>query len=131
MHSTRLAFTARYVATSIPHFVSFEVRPIDTLCWLCFLTTLWQLTLIAMLWMEMVIYVALEFTRAMKPRASANEDVPAKPFWPVVASWGTVIRSDVIVTIGTFRGYSDVDADLGLRFWGGNREADSTNSSKH
>jgi hypothetical protein len=62
--------------------------------------------------METVIYVALEFTSAMKPWASANESVPAKPFWTVVAGRGTVIRSHVIVTIGTFRSYSDVEADL-------------------
>jgi hypothetical protein len=107
------------VATSIAHFVSFEVLTIDTLCRLGFLARFWQGALIAVLWMETVIYVALEVTSAMKPRASANEDVPVKPLWTVVARGGTVIRSDVIVTIGTFRGYSDLDADLSLSFGGG------------
>jgi hypothetical protein len=79
--------------------------------------------------METVIYVALEVARAMKPRASANEDVPAKPFRTVVARRGTAIRSDVIVAIGTFRGYSDVDADLSHRFGGGRGETDSSNRS--
>jgi len=79
--------------------------------------------------MQTVIYVALEVTGAMKPGASANEAVPIKPFWTIVPSGSTVIRSYVIVTVGTFRGYSDVDAYLSLCFGGGNREADSSNSS--
>jgi hypothetical protein len=39
------------MATSIPHFVSFEVRTIDTLCRLGFLASFWQWALVAMLWM--------------------------------------------------------------------------------
>jgi len=79
--------------------------------------------------METVVYLALEVIRAMKPRASANEDVPGKPFRAVVAGGGTAIRSDVIVTIGTVRGYSDFDADLSFCFGGCSGEADSGNSS--
>jgi hypothetical protein len=119
------------VATSIPHFVSFEVRTIDTLCRLGLLAGFWQWAFIAVLWMETVIYVALKLSSAMKPRSSANEDVPVKPFWTVVARGGTVIRSDVIVSIGTLRGYSDVDADLSLCFGGGSGEADSSDGSQH
>jgi hypothetical protein len=55
-----------------------------------------------MLWMEPVIYVALEIGRPMKPRAYANEGVPAEPFWTVIASGSTVIRGDVIVAIRAF-----------------------------
>jgi hypothetical protein len=117
------------VAPSVPHFVSFEVRTIDTLCRLGFLASFWQLALIAMLRMETVIYVALEVARAMKPRAGANEGVPGKPFWTVVSSGGTAIRSDIIVPIGTIRGYSDFDADLSLCYGSGSGEADSNNSS--
>jgi len=90
---------------------------------------LWQWAFIAVLGMETVIYVALKFIRALKPRSSANEDFSVKPLWAIVARGGTVIRSDVVVTIGTFRGDSDVDVDLGLCFWGGSGEADSSNSS--
>jgi len=79
--------------------------------------------------METVIYVALELIGPMKPRAGPNEDVPAEPFRTVIAGRGTVIRSDIIVTVGAFRGYSDVNADLSLCFGGGNGEADSGNSS--
>jgi hypothetical protein len=65
----------------------------------------------------------------MKPRAGANEAVPVKPFRTIVASGSTGIRSDVIVTIGTVRGYSDVDADLSFCFGRGSGEADSSNNS--
>jgi len=90
------------VATSIPSFVSTEVRTIDTLRRLRFLASFWSWTLIAVLRMETVIYVALEVAGAVKPWASANEAVAVKPLRTVIASGGTVIRSDVIVTIGTF-----------------------------
>jgi hypothetical protein len=79
--------------------------------------------------MQTVIYVALKLTSPMKPWASANEAVPIKPFWTIVASGGTVVRSYVIVTIGTIRGYSDSDADLSLCIGGGSGEADSSDSS--
>ena len=42
-----LAFS--YMAASIPHFVSLEVRTIDTLCRLGFLATLWRWALIAVI----------------------------------------------------------------------------------
>jgi hypothetical protein len=48
------------VATSIPRFVSLEVRTIDTLCRLGFLATLWRWAFIAVLRMETVIHIALE-----------------------------------------------------------------------
>jgi hypothetical protein len=65
----------------------------------------------------------------MKPWAGANKAVPVKPLWTIVASGSAAIRSHVIITIGTVRGYSDVDADLSLCFGGGSGEAESSNSS--
>ena len=119
------------MATSIPRFVSTEVRTIDALCRLGFLTGFWLWALIAVFRMETVIYVALEVAGAMKPWAGANETVPVKPLRTVVASRRTVIRSDVIVTIGTVGGNSDGDADLSLCLGGGSRQADSSNNSYH
>jgi hypothetical protein len=81
--------------------------------------------------METVIHVALEVAGSMKPRASANEDVPIKPFWPVVSSGSTGVGSDVIVTIRTVRGHADVDADLSLCCGSGGDEADSSHSGHH
>jgi hypothetical protein len=74
-----LFLAASYVATSITHFVSFEVRTINTLCRLGFLASFGQWALIAVLRMETVIHVTMEVTSTMKPRASANKDVPGKP----------------------------------------------------
>ena len=106
------AFAAGCVATSIPFFVSFEVGTIDTLRRLGFLATVWLCAFITALWVEAVIYLAPELVVAVKPRAGTNEDIPRKPFWTVVAGRCTVIRSDVIVAVGAFRGYPDADANL-------------------
>src|SRR5580658_6465966 len=125
----QLPFALRYVPTSIPRFVSFEVRTIDTLGRLGLLATFWRRALIAVVRMETVIHVALEVVSAMKPRAGANETVPVKPFGTIVASGRTGVRSDVIVTIGTIRGYSNGDAVLSLCFGGASRETDCSNSS--
>src|ERR1700722_2394606 len=73
----------------------------------------------------------MELIRAMKPWASANEAVPIEPFRTVVAGGGTVVGSGVIVTIRTFRGYSNLDANLSLGCFGsGSHGADSSNSSE-
>jgi hypothetical protein len=79
--------------------------------------------------METVIHVALEVLRAVKPGASANEAIPVKPLWTIVASGSTAVRSDVIVTIGAIRGHADFDVDLSLCFGCDSGEADSSNSS--
>jgi len=116
-----LALVLDYVAMSIAHFVSFEVRSIYTPCLLRFLTHSWHCALVAVVRMKMVIYVATEVGRTMKPWASANKYTPHKPFRTVVSGGSTGIRSDVIVTIRTVGGYSDFDGDLGLCFRGGSR----------
>jgi hypothetical protein len=118
-----------YVTASVPHFVAFKVRAIDALGRLGFLAACGQCALIAVFRMELIIYVALEVAGAVKPRAGADEDVPAKPFRTVISRGSTIIRGDVIVTIRTIRGYSDVNADLSIRFGGGNREAETSYSS--
>ena len=76
------------------------------------LASLWHWAFIAVLWMEMIVDMPTKFGSSVKPGANANEDPVIKPLWPVVASGSTSVRSDVIVTVGTIRGYSDVDADL-------------------
>jgi hypothetical protein len=126
---TRLFFAFSYVAASIPHFVSFEVRSSDTLCRFGFLAGLWQGALIAVLRMETVIYVALEVAGAMKPQASADENVPGEPFWTIISGGSTTVRSGVVVTIGTLRRHSDFNADLSLYLGSGSREADSSETN--
>jgi hypothetical protein len=116
------------VAASISLFVSFEMGLINSPRRLGLLAAAWYWALVAMLWMEGVIYVAMEVAWAMKPRASTYEDTPSKPFWTVVASGSTAIRGDVVITIGTFRRDTDVDADLGSSFRDDYREAACSNS---
>jgi hypothetical protein len=55
------------MATSIPHFVSFEALTIDTLCLFRLITRFRHWTLEAVIWMEAVVHVALELISAMKP----------------------------------------------------------------
>jgi len=92
------------VATSIPLFVSPKVLFIDPLARLGLLATAWKCAAVTMFWMEGVIHMAAEFSGAVKPRASADEDVPAEPFRAVVARRSTAIGSGVIVTVGAYRG---------------------------
>jgi hypothetical protein len=121
-----LAFDASYVAASIPLFVSFEVGVINALRWFRFFATGWHRAFIAVLWIEVVVYLAPEIVIAVKPRPSANEDIRAKPFWPVISGRRAVIRNGVIVTVGTVRGYPDLYSGLSLCFGGGYREATSS-----
>src|ERR1700728_4171238 len=95
-------------APSITHFIAFEVfNPVEMLVGIGFFPTNWPRTVVAMFGMEMVIYVAVEACRAVKPRAGANEDATGKPLWAVVAVGSALIRRDVIVAVGTLR--SDAD----------------------
>ncbi len=121
--------TFRYVAVSIAHFVSSEMRSIDAPGGIRFFATLRIWPLIAMVRMEMVIYMAPEFFRAMEPRANANEDAVVEPFWAVVANRSAVIRRDVIVAVGAVRSRSNLDSHLSLCTRGGSRDADYCKSS--
>ena len=58
-------------------------------------------TVIAVVGMEVVIYVAVEVIRAMKPGTSTDEDTTTKPLRAVVA-------------VGARRGCADADCDLSL-----------------
>jgi len=103
------------VAASITHFVSFEVCGIDTPAGIRSLTDFWHGSFIAVFRMETIIDVAAEVGRAVKPWAGAYEDSCRKPFRTVIAGGCTGVRGDVIVTVGTVGGYSDVYGDLRLR----------------
>ena len=75
MNPSRLALAANYMAVPVPHFVSFEVgNLIEPLSRLGFVAAVWPWSVIAVLRMKPIIYVAMEVGRAMKPRANANED---------------------------------------------------------
>jgi hypothetical protein len=74
------------VATSISHFIPFEVcNLIDTVFRFGSFATLGHWTLIAVIGMEIVVYMTLKVGRAMKPLASTDEDAALKPLRAVVA----------------------------------------------
>ena len=77
----------------------------------------------------MVVYVAAEVVRTMKPRTSANEDAIHEPFRAVIAVRRTSIGWSFIVSIGTNRRRSNLDADLSICGRGGHRQANCRNSS--
>jgi len=123
---------AAHVAAPITHFISFEVgNLVDGLRRLRLIARVWRGAFIPVFGMKMVVDVALEVVRAMKPRAGANEDTARKPFRAVVSIGSAAIRSSVIVTVGAVGGGSNVncDADLGLCFGSGHREENSSKSS--
>jgi len=98
LESGFLALASAHVAMPIANFISFEViNFIEMLCGLGLFATCWLWGVIAMFGMKAEIYVAAEVFRAMKPRASADKDVPRKPLRPIVAIGSTVIRRGVIV----------------------------------
>jgi hypothetical protein len=108
-------FAPNDVAASVTHLVSFEVHAIDTTGGLRSLTALREGAMVAVFRVETVIYIAVEILAAVKPWADANEDAPIEPLRTVISGGSTVIRRDVVVTVWTFRRYSNFDSDLGLR----------------
>jgi len=127
-HFDCLLFLFGCVATPVPRFISFELLRGPALrCG--FFANFRHISLIAVLWIEGVVYLALEVAAAMKPRADADENAAVEPFCSVVAVGNAVIGSVVIVTIGTIRGNSDVDGNLSLYFGSSCYKEDSSNSS--
>jgi hypothetical protein len=72
-----------------------------------------------------VVYVTIKAVMTVKPWASADEDPVTVPIRPVVSVDGAVIRSVVVIPVGTSRLNTDVDTDLRLCFESGCHQADS------
>jgi hypothetical protein len=115
------------MATTIPHFVSFEMRLIDTPRRVGFLAAVWHWAPVTVVRMEGIVHVTVESAGPMKPRTSADEDAASKPLRAVVANWSTVIRRNVVVAIGTLWCNSNVNAHLSVCSWGNYHEATSSN----
>ena len=122
-----LVLVSSCVAASIPHFISLELRGGFSLrCGL--VANFWHRPLIAVLWVEGIVHLALEVAAAMKPRANADENAAIEPFRAVVAVGNTVIGGVIVVTVGTIRGDSNLDADLSMCFGSSCYKKDSRNS---
>jgi hypothetical protein len=128
-HRPFLASPRGDVPTTIADFISLKVSNlIDRLRRLGSVANPRHWTFIAVVRMKMVVHVALERVRTMKPRASTDEDTTRKPFWAVVAVRSTAIRSGVIVTVRAVRGDTNVDGDLSLYLRSGRRKEQPSNS---
>jgi hypothetical protein len=92
------------VALAITHFVSAKV--VEGL-----ITMLRKGTVVAVLWVEAVVHMAVEAMRAMEPGASSDKDTTAEPLRPIVAVWGAVVWGVVEVAVRTDRRYPDIDID--------------------
>jgi hypothetical protein len=105
------------MSAPIAHFVSLEVgNLVETLAGFGMVTASGPWTMVAVVGMEAVVYVAMEAFSTVEPRASTNEYAATKPLGAIVAVGSAVVGWDVVVAVGTFGRDSDVDADLGLRF---------------
>jgi hypothetical protein len=74
------------------------------------LAVLWYAAIVAMLRVEVVVYMAMKVIGTVEPRSGANEDASAKPLWAIVSIGGAAVGSVVIVAVGTCRGNPDADA---------------------
>jgi hypothetical protein len=73
---------------------------------------MWVFAMVSVFGMVVVINIAVEVRGAVKPWSGTDKDAASKPLGAVVAVGSAVIRRDIVVTIGTSRGYADADADL-------------------
>ena len=99
---------AAYVTAARTHLVSMEV--IEGL-----VSTSRKWTTVAVMWIEAVINVAVEFVGVVEPGTGSDEDASGEPLGPVVPVWSAVVRGVVEVAIRANRRCSDIDGDLGGR----------------
>jgi len=112
-----LVVFAAYVAVSVTHLVAVEVFHVFGMkVGARRFATGGVWAVIAVLGMEVVIYVAVEVIRAMKPGTSTDEDTTTKPLRAVVAVGSAVVGWGFVVAVRAHRSRADVDADLSLRF---------------
>ena len=103
MASARMASAC--VAAPITHLVSVEV--IKGL-----VSTVRMWTMVAVMWIETVINVAVEVVGAVEPRAASDEHAAAEPLGPIVPVWRAAVWGVIVVAIRARRFCSDIDRDL-------------------
>jgi hypothetical protein len=75
---------------------------------------------VAMMRIIAVIHMSVEVVAAMKPGTDADEDSAVEPLGAIVAEGRAVIRSEIVITVGTDWFHPNVDGNLG---WCGRRAA--------
>jgi hypothetical protein len=103
-----------YVTASVPHFIPMKVLGGAVPSFAGLFAGFGIFALVAVLRMVGGVYVAAEVGWAVKPWAGADENSAAKPLRAVVAVGSTGVGRGCIVTVGTGRGGTDANADLGL-----------------
>lgn len=105
--------TADGMSLTVAHFVAVEtgVSVTDGM-----FSASGHVAVIAMIDVEVVIYVAMEAMWAVEPGACSDKDAAIEPFRPIIAVRGAVVGSVVIVSVRTNRRGTDLDGDLGVRF---------------
>jgi hypothetical protein len=71
---------------------------------------------------QMMVYVAIEMFRSVKPRSCPDKHATRKPLRPVVAIRSAIIRRDLVVAIRTNRSWSNFDGNLRGCCWSGGHE---------
>ena len=102
------------MSAPIPHFIAVEVCRAAMIRRRMF-TAGGHYTVIAVMWIEMIVHMAMESMRAMEPWAGSNEDPIHKPRRSIISVRGAVIGRKVVITIWTNRFRADVDANADLR----------------
>lgn len=119
-----------YVPASIAPFVSLEMfNPVNGM--LRMLAAAGIRAMIAVLRMEVIIYVSDKVFRTMEPRADANEAAVHEPFRPIVTVGRAVVGRHVVVTVRTNRGRSNLDTYTNLSIWVWAARSESKASRKY
>ena len=85
----------RFMSVRVMHGLTMELRTvIDRV-----LSTCWKRAMVAMAKIKMVVNVAVEARRSMKPRPGSDKHAPGKPLRPGVAVRRTIVRGSFIVAV--------------------------------
>jgi hypothetical protein len=114
--SSRVTRLLVFAAVSVVHLVSMEVLRGTVPSFPSFVATIGKFTMVAMVGMEVIVHVAAEVGGSMKPWAGTDEDAAGEPLGAIVAVGSALVGRGFVVSIGTGRGWSDVDADLSFGF---------------
>jgi hypothetical protein len=106
-----------YVAVTIANLISMEVgHMIDSILGATPFAARRHVASVTVMDVEVIIYMAMKFTRAVVPGTNADEPSIYEPFRTVVAVGSTTIRSIIIVAVRADGFRPNSDADLSLQF---------------
>ena len=111
------------MTAAIPDFVAFEMLHMArTMLAIRRLPVRRHMPVVAMVGIEVVIYVAVEVPGPMKPRPCANEDAAVEPFRAVVAVGSAIVRRVIVVAVRTHWFWAVLHAEADLRWTAASEE---------